>query len=321
MYRRGADGLEDVLGLAALLAAGIALVVKGGDLFVSGAVWIAEASGLPKFLVGATLVSLATTLPELLVSVMGAGKGQVDLAVGNAVGSVSANTGLILGLSALCLPTAAPRRSIGVQMLLMALAAAVLYLLCRDGSLGVGPGALLLGIFFLYLWDGVASARGEGPAPAAAGLRRRELPWQLLRFLLGLGGIVWGADLLIDSGSRLALRLGIPAGIIGVTLVAIGTSLPELVTTIAALTRGESALSVGNIIGANIIDLTLILPLCALLRGGSLPISPQGTALDLPACLALVLLAAVPALLSRRFSRLQGALLLAAYGGYLLLLA
>ena len=321
MYRRGADGLEDVLGLAALLAAGIALVVKGGDLFVSGAVWIAEASGLPKFLVGATLVSLATTLPELLVSVMGAGKGQVDLAVGNAVGSVSANTGLILGLSALCLPTAAPRRSIGVQMLLMALAAAVLYLLCRDGSLGAGPGALLLGIFLLYLWAGVASARGEGPAPAAAGLRRRELPWQLLRFLLGLGGIVWGADLLIGSGSRLALRLGIPAGIIGVTLVAIGTSLPELMTAIAALARGESALSVGNIIGANIIDLTLILPLCALLRGGSLPISPQGTALDLPACLALVLLAAVPALLSRRFSRLQGALLLAAYGGYLLLLA
>ena len=179
--------MEGVLGLAALLAAGIALVVKGGDLFVSGAVWIAEASGLPKFLVGATLVSLATTLPELLVSVMGAGKGQVDLAVGNAVGSVSANTGLILGLSALCLPAAAPRRSIGVQMLLMALAAAVLYLLCRDGSLGVGPGTLLLGIFFLYLWAGVASARGEGPAPAAAGLRRRELPRQLLRFLLLVG--------------------------------------------------------------------------------------------------------------------------------------
>ena len=129
-----------------------------------------------------------------------------------------------------------------------------------------------------------------------------------------------GSRLLVTHGSRLALLLGVPAGVVGSTVVAVGTSLPELVTTLTAVARRETALSVGNIVGANIIDLALILPACAAVSGGSLLIGPQTTGLDLPACLALCAAAVAPPLLTGRFHRWQGAALLGLYAGYLRLL-
>ena len=312
--------MEGMLAEVLLLLLGLALIVKGGDWFVGAAVWMAEASGVPKFLIGATVVSLATTLPELMVSVMGVLRGEVDLAVGNAVGSVTANTGLIMGLSAVCLPAAVRRRQIGPKALLMAAAAAVLLLLCRGGTLALLPGGLLLVIFAVFLWESAVSAGRLAGEPGEAARARGGLGPQLLRFLLGILAIVLGANLLIENGAALAERLGVPTAIIGVTVIAVGTSLPELVTTVTALVRRESALSIGNIIGANIIDLTLILPVCSLLSGGSLTISPQGRALDLPACLLIILLAVTPPLVSGRFYRWQGAAMLLAYGAYLALL-
>ena len=146
------------------------------------------------------------------------------------------------------------------------------------------------------------------------------LPGQVLKFLLGIIGIVWGANLLIENGSALAEAMGVPSAIIGVTVIAVGTSLPELVTTITAIVKRESALSIGNIIGANVIDLTMILPICSILSGGSLTISAQGVGLDLPACFAIILLGILPPLIGGKFYRWQGAAMLAAYAAYVAIL-
>ena len=301
-----------------LFLLGLLLIIKGGDWFLDGAVWIAGATGVPRFVIGATIVSLATTLPELTVSVTGVLQGEVDLAVGNAVGSVTANLGLILGISLVCIPSAIGRRQFEQKAFLMVCGAALLMILCREGGLALGSSLVLLVVFGLYLWSSLRDAR-SGMAESREGRRRisrRQLAHKLSLFALGITAIVIGSRLLIDYGSELALLIGVPSSIIGVTMVAIGTSLPELVTTLTAIARKEAAMSVGNIIGANVIDLTLILPACAAASGGMLTIGRQTTALDLPVCLALCCTAVLPPLLTERFYRWQGILMLAIYGGY-----
>lgn len=303
----------------ALFLLGLVLIVKGGDWFLDGAVWIAEATGVPRFIIGATVVSLATTLPELTVSVTGVLQGEVDLAVGNAVGSVTANLGLILGISVLCIPSVVNKKQFDLKAALMVCGALLLTVLCRGGVLPFQPSLLLFVIFALYLGNNIVDARAgiqESVRPERRTTSHRQMFMKLGMFAVGIAAIVIGSRLLIDYGSELALLLGVPASIIGVTMVAIGTSLPELVTTLTAIAKKEASMSVGNIIGANVIDLTMILPICSAVSGGRLTIGSQTTALDLPACLLLCCLAVLPPLLRGRFYRWQGAAMLATYAAY-----
>lgn len=300
-----------------MLVIGLVLTVKGGDVFVDASVWFAEAMGLPKFLVGATVVSLATTLPELAVSLLATVRGASGIAAGNAVGSVAANLGLILGVS-LCTAPGPLGRGQGERLLLMAGAAALLFILCADGQMGTLEALPALALCVGFLAHSAVSGRRLSRASTERGARPSfpTLAGQGVKFVAGGAGIAAGARLLCDYGAALARLCGVSEGVIGATLVAVGTSLPELVTTVTALSRGEGSLSVGNIVGANIIDLTLILPLCALSRGGRLPLPRQTLALDLPACLALTALAVAPPLTTGRFRRWQGAALLSLYGVY-----
>lgn len=309
-----------------LFIVGIVFIVKGGDYFVDAASWIAEVSGIPKLIIGATIVSLATTLPEMLVSVMAAAKGKVDMSIGNAVGSVTANIGLIMAISILFMAGAAKRKDYLQKSILM-LAAALLIVLCGfQGEVGFVISLLLLVVFALFLRENLSLAlssvksKTESTRPAdKPKIERKEIIVNLVKFVVGAVGIVWGADLLVDNGSELARFIGISERIIGVTVIAIGTSLPELITTITAIAKKESSLSVGNILGANIIDLTLILPVSALVSGKALPISPTSATLDLPACLLVGGIALVPTMFTQKFSRWQGALLLAVYIVYMAL--
>lgn len=309
-----------------LFVVGLVLIVKGGDWFLDGAVWIAEATGVPHFIIGATVVSLATTLPELTVSIIGVMEGEVDLAVGNAVGSVTANLGLILGISALCMPALVSKKHFSLKAILMVAGAALLTLLCRGGVLPILPSLTMFVVFALYLWNNVADARASmqenrAEHPARQKASRRKVAGKIGMFLLGCAAIVLGSRLLIDYGSELALLLGVPASIVGVTMVAIGTSLPELVTTLTAIAKKEASMSVGNIIGANVIDLTLILPICSAVSGGRLTFSAQTTMLDLPACLTLCCVAVLLPLLKGKFYRWQGLLMLVIYAAYMVMLA
>ena len=307
-----------------LFLIGLTLIVKGGDWFLDGAVWIAESTGVPRFIIGATIVSLATTLPELTVSVTGVLQGEVDLAVGNAVGSVTANLGLILGISVLCIPSVVNRKQFNLKAILMVVGAALLTVLCWSGTLRLLPGLLLFVIFIVYLGNNIVDARSSVQEREALPERRttsyRQMIMKLGMFVIGIAAIVLGSQLLINYGSELALQLGVPSSIIGVTMVAIGTSLPELVTTLTAIAKKEASMSVGNIVGANVIDLTMILPICSAASGGRLTIGSQTTALDLPVCLLLCCVAVLPPLLKGKFYRVQGVLMLAVYAGYVVML-
>ena len=288
-----------------LFAAGLIFIIKGGDWFVDAATWIAEAFGIPKFIVGATVVSFATTLPEMLVSVFAALEGNADIAVGNAVGSVTANTGLIMCLSLVCMPCLMTRRQFGFKASLLLATIAVLFAFTRNGQLSVAQSFVILLFFAAFLAENRPQMTGKA------------LACNLLGFVLGAATIVLGAQLLIDNGSALAKMIGVPDSIIAATMIAIGTSLPELVTTLTAIRKKESSLSVGNIIGANIMDLTLIMPLCSLIQGRAMLVERQGMLLDIPACLIVTAAALVPALISGRFKRWTGFLIGGLYIAYL----
>lgn len=306
-----------------LFLVGLVLIVKGGDWFLDGAVWIAEATGVPRFIIGATIVSLATTLPELTVSITGVLQNEVDLAVGNAVGSVTANLGLILGISVLCIPSAVDKKQFNLKAVLMVAGALLLTVLCRGGALPFLPSLLLFVVFVLYLGNNLTDAKAsmqESVRPERRTTSHRQMFMKLGMFVVGIAAIVEGSQLLIDYGSELAVQLGVPSSIIGVTMVAIGTSLPELVTTLTAIAKREASMSVGNIIGANVIDLTMILPICSAVSGGRLTIGGQTTALDLPACLLLCCVAVAPPLVKGKFYRWQGVAMLAIYAAYVVML-
>ena len=309
-----------------LFLVGILLIVKGGDAFVDAASWIAEVSGIPKLIVGATIVSIATTIPEMLVSVMAAAGGKVDMSVGNAVGSVTANLGLIMAISLLCMPSVIRRADYLLKSVLMLSAAGIIVLAGVQGLISPPLSAALMVIFVIFIVENVRSAKrtmvleeSEGKAVQRPEAARRDIGVNAAKFILGAAGIVVGAQLLVDNGSELARMVGVSERIIGVTLVAVGTSLPELVTTITAVVKKQSDLSVGNIIGANIIDLSLILPVSSLVSGKALPLSAASGWIDLPACLLVGVVAVVPALAFSRFQRWQGVVLLAIYIGYVVL--
>ncbi len=301
---------------------GLVLIVKGGDAFVDAASWIAEVSGIPQFVIGATIVSVATTLPEMLVSCFAAASGSVDMAVGNAIGSVTANTGLILAIAIICMPGVAKRGDYLAKSLLLICAVGTLMIFSRSGSLSPVGSVILIALFAAFLIENVQSAR-KGRADAAEESRPtadgKAIAQNALLFILGAAGIVAGAQLLVNSAKEIATRLNVPELVIAVTIVAVGTSLPELVTTITAILKKQASLSAGNVIGANLIDTALILPICGLISGQALPISTESLALDFPVCFIVTLIALVPTLITQKFQKWQGYLLLAVYIGYLAL--
>lgn len=308
-----------------LFAAGLLCIIKGGDLFVDAASWIAEASGIPKFIIGATVVSFATTMPEMLVSVFAALQGNADIAVGNAVGSVTANVGLIMCVALICMECAMTRRQFGVKACLLLAAILALFGFTRDGQLSVLESVLILVIFVGFLVESLIAARQEQGSELPAQEERPKIDKKTVllnigKFVLGAAGIVLGAQLLIDNGSALARMLGVPDAVIAATMIAIGTSLPELVTTLTAIKKKQASLSVGNIIGANIMDLTLIMPLCAVIQGKPMTVERQGMLLDIPACLIICAAALIPALVQGNFKRWIGYLIGGLYIAYLIIM-
>ena len=302
----------NLLSVLLLFAAGLVFIIKGGDWFVDAATWIAEAFGIPKFIVGATVVSFATTL-----------EGNADIAVGNAVGSVTANVGLIMCLSLVCMPCLMTRRQFGFKAGLLLATIAVLFAFTRNGQLSVLQSVVILLFFVAVLAESLIAGKREQGTEASEDrpeLTAKTIVQNLFSFVLGAAAIVLGAQLLIDNGSALAQMIGVPDSIIAATMIAIGTSLPELVTTLTAIRKKESSLSVGNIIGANIMDLTLIMPLCALIQGKPMMIERQGMLLDIPACLVVTAAALVPALVSGRFKRWMGFLIGGLYIAYLVIM-
>lgn len=337
-----------------LFITGMILIIKGGDWFVDSASWIAEVLGVPKFVIGATIVSIATTLPEMIVSVQATIKGNVDMAAGNAIGSVTANTAMIMGIFIVCMPFSVKRKEFSPKGIMMFIAAVTLMLGCIFTSkqemtfegetnsyykLSTAGLVILIAVFIIFFIENFISMKKEQthiePDPNTIGVQfeddivysksivtKGEWAKNLIQFALGAAGIVIGADLLVDYGTRIAISLNIPQRIISVIAIAIGTSLPELVTTITALKKKVGALSVGNILGANIIDLTLILPICSFVsmskQTGALAVSASSVTIDMAVCIAAIAIAVFPTIITKKFQRWQGILMLSGYIGYVL---
>ncbi len=328
------DGLQMWL-VVILFVVGLVFIIKGGDLFVDASSWIAEKTGIPKLIVGATVVSFATTLPELLVSVFATISGDIGIATGNAIGSVTANLGLILGISIVWLPSVIRKKDYYLKSILMLLPLIVMFAFSfngkNNGYLNIWCAIVLFVIFAVNMYDNIRGAVKQIKLDAAdleteekpkkEKATKKDIVKNTLFFLLGALGIVAGAELLVSTSTRIATSLGVSDTVIGLTIVAIGTSLPELVTTITALVKKESSLSVGNVIGANIIDLTLILSICSFVSGGNLSMSEQNIIFDIPVCFAIGCLALIPTLISGKFKRWQGIAMLAIYIAYAVILA
>ena len=305
---------------AGLFIVGLVLIIKGGDWFVDSAAWFAEATGIPKFVVGATVVSFATTLPELLVSVRAAMNGSAQLAIGNAIGSVTANTTLIMGVSLVAMAGIISRKEFALKGGLLLGAIVGLTVLSLSGALPTWSAFILWAIFLTFMISNVIEGKKGAGTDSIDSYEKKEIPSKILFFVLGTASIVFGAEFLVSSGKTIASGIGISETIIGFTVIAIGTSLPEFVTTLTAIRKKENSLSVGNILGANIIDTTLILPLCAVINGKALPVDRVNLVFDFPVCIAACAVAIIPTIFQGRFKKWQGFALLAIYALYMLLL-
>ena len=305
---------------AGFFVVGLILTIKGGDWFVDSASWFAEAMGIPKFVVGATVVSFATTLPELLVSVRAAMNGSAQLAIGNAIGSVTANTTLIMGVSLVAMAQVISRKEFALKGGLLLAAIVGLTLLSLSGMLPVWSSFILWAIFAVFMVSNLLDGKKSASIEKNISYEKKEVPSRVLFFVLGTASIVFGAEFLVSSGKTLAAGFGISEAIIGFTVIALGTSLPELVTTLTAIRKKENSLSVGNIIGANIIDTTLILPLCAVINGQALPVDKINLVFDFPVCIAACAVAVIPTIIQGRFKKWQGYALLSIYALYILFL-
>lgn len=300
-----------------LFILGLILVIKGGGWFVEAASWIAEATGIPKMIVGATIVSLATTAPEQLVSIIAVLEGSNDLGIGNAVGSVSCNLGLGLAFVIIFTPMVINKRDFSIKGMLMLIGACILWIFVRDTKLMPAEAIILLAVLVAFIAVNVRSIHLETKsAKKREPIRKKVLAINILKFVLGATCIVLGARFMVDNGTIIAQMLGVPEAIIGLTLVAVGTSLPEIVTAITSLLKKESAMSVGNIIGANIIDLTMILPVCSFLSGDGLTVNKGAIAIDIPVAILLVAITVFPTIMAGKFSRWQGVTIFGIYAGY-----
>ena len=307
-----------------LFLVGLLCLIKGGDWFVEGASALARRFHLPELLIGATVVSIGTTLPEVMVSTMSAVSGHGEIAYGNAIGSVICNAALIAAITIAVRPGPVDPKTLRTPVAFFFAAAAIYCVAAYGFGKFTRPmGLVMLALFVAYMAANVAQmkqAPAEGPAEAAEA--EMTMAKTLVLLVAGAVLIAVGADLLVDNGTRIAQELGVPESVIALTFVALGTSLPELVTAITSLVKGCSDLSLGNIVGANVFNLVLV-------SGASVTIAPftipqsstlfginSSLVLDLPVMLAVMVLMCVPALVRGKLSRVQGVLLLCIYAAF-----
>jgi len=307
-----------------LFALGLLMLIKGGDWFVDAAVWTARITGLPDVIIGATIVSIATTLPELFVSSIAAIEGHPDMAIGNALGSVICNTGLILGLTTLFSPSRIINpRIFCLNGFMLAFNGLIIYLLSRDGMIRGLDSTLLLLLFATYIVTNIAVIRYKKSDRRTRhkdriAFNHRDTTINILKFIAGITLIVAGADMLVEYGSTIAVLIGVPAGVISLTIIAFGTSLPELTTSLSALLKGHKFISMGNIIGANILNFCMVMGISS--HFADIPIKPTTLYLNLPVSMLLIAVLLVPCIIKKETSRPQSAVLVAIYTAYILLL-
>ena len=310
-----------------LFLIGFVLLIKGGDWFVDGAVGIAHRYHIPEILIGATVVSIGTTIPEVMVSSIAAAVGQSQTAYGNAIGSIICNTALISAITIAAKASADVDTRTFKTPVIFFFIAALLYVgvAYTSGYFSRAIGIILLSIFVVYMALTVRQAfSGKLVMDAEDEGEVKDNPlWKDVVFLiLGAAVIAVGAKLLVDNGKIIAAGLGVPESVIALTFIALGTSLPELVTAITSLVKGHSALSLGNIVGANLFNLVLVSGMAITIHPFNIPADKllagrnASLVVDIPVMLFVMLFMTVPALCTKKLRRYQGIVLLLVYACY-----
>ena len=299
---------------------GLLFLIKGGDWFVDGASALARRFHLPELLIGATVVSIGTTLPEVMVSTMSALSGHGEIAYGNAIGSVICNAALIAAITIAVRPGKVDPKTLKMPVLFFFAAAAIYCVAAYGFGKFTRPmGFIMLAMFVAYMAANIHQMKN---APAEEHEEEEEtmpLPRMLMLLVLGAVLIAMGANLLVDNGTLIAQALGVPESVIALTFVALGTSLPELVTAITSLIKGHSDLSLGNVVGANVFNLVLVSGVSVALAPFTVPQSAtifgmnSSLVLEIPVMIAVMVLLTAPALVKGKLSRVQGVALLVIY--------
>ncbi len=308
-----------------LFLLGFVLLIKGGDWFVDGSVGIAHRFHLPELLIGATIVSIGTTLPEVMVSSQAALEGNAGISYGNAIGSVICNTSLIAAITLAVRPGKVEPRTILHPTVYFFLAALAYSLVAwTSGRFERWMGIAFLCVFVLYMIRSVmrmkAGPTGEEAEQEESADSKPKALWQeLVMLVAGAAAIALGARFLVDNGTLIAAALGVPDSVIGLTMVALGTSLPELITAITSLVKGHGALSLGNVIGANLFNLVLVSGMAITISPFAVPAEKtiaginSSLIIDLPVMLFVMGILCLPPLFTGKLKRWQGFLLLSIY--------
>ena len=306
-----------------LFIVGLLFLIKGGDWFVDGASALARRFHLPELLIGATVVSIGTTLPEVMVSTMSALSGHGEIAYGNAIGSVICNAALIAAITIAVRPGRVDPKTLKTPVAFF-FAAAAIYCIAAYvfGRFTRVMGIIMLATFVAYMAVNVLQMKNTPAGEQETSEEEMPLANTLILLVLGAVLIAVGANLLVDNGTLIAQALGVPESVIALTFVALGTSLPELVTAVTSLVKGHSDLSLGNVVGANVFNLVLVSGMSITLAPFTIPQSAtlfginSSLVLDLPVMLAVMLILTVPALVKGKLNRAQGILLLAIYAAF-----
>lgn len=310
-----------------LFAVGLVFLIKGGDWFVDGATGIARRFGLPELLIGATVVSIGTTLPEVMVSTTSALSGHGEIAYGNAIGSVICNTALIAAITVAVRPGKVDPKSLRLPVAFFFTAAAIYAgIAYTTGYFSQVSGFFFLALFLAYMAATVWQMKSGGRSKARPRPEPQEAEGSTLKdvvmIVIGAALIAVGANLLVENGTLIAQALGVPESVIALTFVALGTSLPELVTAITSLAKGHGALSLGNVIGANLFNLVLVSGVSVALAPFPVPRSSTiagynaSLVMDIPVMLFVMAFLTLPTLVRGKLSRFQGIVLLAVYAAF-----
>ena len=306
-----------------LFIVGLLFLIKGGDWFVDGASALARRFHLPELLIGATVVSIGTTLPEVMVSTMSALSGHGEIAYGNAIGSVICSAALIAAITIAVRPGKVDPKTLKTPVAFF-FAAAAIYCIAAYvfGKFTRVMGVIMLAMFVAYMIVNVLQMKNAPAEVHEEAEEEMSLPKTLGLLVVGAVLIAVGANLLVDNGTLIAQALGVPESVIALTFVALGTSLPELITAITSLMKGHSDLSLGNVIGANVFNLVLVSGVSVTLAPFTIPQSNtlfginSSLVLDLPVMLAVMLILTVPARVKGKLNRAQGITLLAIYAAF-----
>lgn len=324
-----------------LFIIGVVVIIKGGDILVDSSIWIAKVTGIPNIIIGATIVSLATTIPEIFVASVATIVGAPEIALGNAIGAIICNTGLVLAISMIAMPLDVDKKTFMPRAFMMIIAMVLLLLFSTNGNINRIEGIVLFLLFIYYVKENIKSAKKsleistedvvEIEETIRLRVNKRKFAKHIFMFIIGAVLIWIGARLLVINAQTIARYYGIREAVISLTVMALGTSIPEIITVLTSISRKESGVAVGNIIGANIMNITMTIAVSSILARGGLVLSSrnvyilntqfisfnQTILLDIPVALVMMLLVILPISTNGKYSKRNGIMLLSVYIAYL----